>query len=158
MRKAHTRRKERKMTSATNRQVVALKKFAKDKELSSGILKGVQFDELDKEEARELIAKCYEHINGNNQSFDDDHDEFRIQFSENYRNSDGSFGIAILTDEEVAEVRHAHSEHCDQIYKECVDIYPEDNDVQMAMFDKRADKVFTWLQQALQAKVRKARK
>ena len=51
------------MTEATKRQVIALKKFARNPELNQGILKGVQFDELSKEEASELIQGCIEEVN-----------------------------------------------------------------------------------------------
>ena len=44
-----------------------------------------------------------------------------------------------------------------KVLRECEEDYPEDKEVQLAMFDKRTDKVFTWLQQALDEKVRRTR-
>ena len=51
------------MEDATQRQVIALKRFAKNPELSSGLLKGKRFDELSKEEASELIQECIDVVN-----------------------------------------------------------------------------------------------
>jgi phosphoheptose isomerase len=148
------------MAEATEKQIMRLKRFVKDSpELSKGLLKGVQFDQLSKEEASELIKKCYEKAGSGSGDgvLSGQAGDFVIRFSQNYRNGDGSFKTVALTDEELAEVRQAHSNHCDQIYQECVDAYPDDQDVQLAMFDKRADKVFSWIQQALDEKVRKTR-
>lgn len=151
-----------KMTGATNKQIIALKRFAKNPELSRGLLKGVQFDQLSKEEASELIQKCYDHQNGaaeeNIDSNDDsDETEFKVSFSQNYKNGNGSFSTVTLTEEELAEIREAHKQHCVEVLSECEEDYPDDRELQLAMFDKRADKVFTWLQQALDEKVRKNR-
>jgi hypothetical protein len=141
---------------------MALKKFAKNKEIYNEYLKGVQFDELSKEEATELIGKCYDHVNGNETTVEDEDEhgdgEFEIKFSANYKNSNGSFGTVILSDEELVEVRQAHRQHCEEIYNQCVDDYPGDSGVQIAMFEKRADKIFTWIQQELDEKVRQERK
>ena len=149
------------MGDATQKQIIALKRFAKNRELSSGILKGVQFDELSKEEASDLISKCYDRENGvidDSNDVDEDDSEFSLKFSQNYKNGDGSFGTATLTDEELAEVRDAHRKHCEQVMNDCCENYPDDREFQLAMFDKRCDKVFTWIQQALEEKVRRARK
>ena len=43
---------------ATNKQVMALKRFARNPGLINGVFRGVQFDQLSKEEASELIKKC----------------------------------------------------------------------------------------------------
>ena len=48
-----------KMENATEKQVIALKRFAKNSELSNDVLKGVQFDELSKDEASELISNHF---------------------------------------------------------------------------------------------------
>ena len=153
-------KKVKTMTEATSKQIMALKKFAKNKEIYNEYLKGVQFDELSKEEATELIGKCYDHVNQNKTDLEEDEEgtDEGIKFSANYKNKDGSFGTVILTDEELVEVRQAHRQHCEEIYNQCVDDYSNDEDVQVAMFEKRADKVFTWIQQKLEEKVRQARK
>lgn len=156
------------MAEATEKQVIRLKKFVKENpELSKGLLKGVQFDELSKSEASELIKKCYDYENGMTDENDDLNDdpeedsyesgEFMVKFSQNYRNGDRSFKTATLTDEELAEIRGAHKEHCQQVMQDCEEDYPDDRELQLAMFDKRADKIFTWIQQALDEKVRKTR-
>ena len=53
------------MEDATRKQVIALKKFAKNPELR-GIIGGKQFDELNKSEASDLIGECIEAINSEN--------------------------------------------------------------------------------------------
>jgi len=153
-------RRNKKMGNATEKQVIALKRFARNSELSQGILKGVQFDELSKEEASELIKKCYEQgsSNGNGNGFlTGKTGDFVIRFSQNYRNGDGDFKTVYLTDEEEEAVRMAHKEHCIDVMKDLQDDYPEDRELQLAMFEKRADKIFTWIQQGLDEKVRKTR-
>lgn len=138
---------------ATEKQINALKRLAKNPELSNGVLKGVSFDELSKSEASNLIKQCLA------KRFQENYDDgtFSFKFSQNYRKDDGSFGTAALTDEELAEVREAHKKHCIAILEDCEDDYPDDNELQLAMFSRRADKVFTWIQQALDEKVRRVR-
>ena len=50
------------MENAPDKQVIALKRFAKNPELKE-IVKGKQFDELSKNEASELIKECIETVN-----------------------------------------------------------------------------------------------
>jgi len=50
------------MENATDKQVIALKRFAKNSDLKE-ILTGKQFDELSKDEASELIKECIETVN-----------------------------------------------------------------------------------------------
>ena len=145
------------MGNATEKQVIALKRFAKNPELSGGLLKGVQFDELSKEKASELIKKCYGQQDDGNDSQTGEGVDFKIRFSQNYRNGDGSFKTVTLTDEELEALRNAHREHCVEVLKECEDDYPNDRELQLVMFDKRADKIFTWIQQGLDEKVRMTR-
>lgn len=150
------------MTDATEKQVIRLKKFVKDNpDLSKGILKGIQFDDLGMAEASELIKKCYDYEKGvaddNSEHDSDVSSEFRVRFSQNYRNGNGAFGTVSLTDEELAEIRTAHKDHCQQVMEDCEEDYPDNRELQLAMFDKRADKIFTWIQQALDEKVRKTR-
>jgi len=52
------------MESATEKQIMALKKFARNSELSKGILKGIEFKDLDKQQASNLITQCINQ-NGN---------------------------------------------------------------------------------------------
>ena len=146
------------MTQATEKQIIALKKFAKNPELSSGLLKGVRFDDLSKEEASDLIKKCYEaQNNGNSNGSVLEGSDFKIRFSQNFKNGDGNFSTVTLTDEELEAVRNAHREHCAEVLRDCDKDYPDDKELQISMFDKRADKVFSWIQQALDEKVRKTR-
>ena len=147
------------MEQATSKQIIALKRFAKNPELSQGLLKGVQFDQLGKEEASELTKKCYEKAsNGNGgEVLTGKAGDFVIRFSQNYRNGDNGFGTVTLTSEELEAVRNAHKEHCVEVLRDCEEDYPDDRELQLAMFDKMADKIFTWLQQALDEKVRKTR-
>lgn len=144
------------MEQATDKQVIALKRFAKNPSLSQGILKGVQFDSLSKEEATELIKKCIAESNGEDAA-EEEGEEFSIKYSQNYKNGNGAFATIILDGEELENVRHAHREHCAEIMAECEEDYPDHKDLQLAMFNQRCDKVFTWIQQALEEKVRKTR-
>ncbi len=141
------------MESATEKQVIALKKFAKNPQLTNGILKGIQFEDLKKQEASELITKC---INQTNNIYGEEGED-KIRYSQNFKDAHGIFRIATLTDEEITNIRKDHNEHCKQILIECRDEYPREPDVQLAVFEKRGDKIFTWIQQALYGKVRKYR-
>lgn len=146
------------MAGITEKQLIALKKFARNPALSSGLLKGVRFDDLSKEEASELIKKCYEAQNNAEDSGEEQGSiEFVIKFSQNYKNGNGAFATIILTDEELESVRQAHREHCAEIMAQCEEDYPDDKELQMAMFTHRCDKVFSWIQQALEEKVRSKR-
>lgn len=144
------------MEQATDKQVIALKRFAKNPSLSQGILKGVHFDSLSKEEATELIKKCIAETNGEDAE-QAGSGEFIIKYSQNYKNGNGAFATTTLSDEELESVRRAHREHCAEIMAECEEDYPNDREMQVAMFNLRCDKVFTWIQQALEEKVRNKR-
>ena len=78
-------------------------------------------------------------------------------FSQNYRDSNGTWRTVTLTAEKLAKLRDEHRKHCTQIMEECQEDYPDDIELQLSIFDKRCDKVFTWIQQALDDKVRKSR-
>ena len=141
------------MENATEKQVIALKKFAKNPELSKGILKGIEFKDLDKQQASELITKC---INQTNNIYGEESED-KIRCSQNFKDAYGIFRIATLTHEELLKIREAHREHCRQILNECRDEYPGEPDVHLAVFEKRCDKIFSWIQQALNGKVRQCR-
>src|SRR4030042_1652738 len=148
------------MTNATSKQIIALKRFAKNPELSQGILKNVSFDDLSREEASDLIKECY--AKQSDKSFEPassivEGNGSKGSFSQNYRKDDGNFGTATLTDEELLEIRESHKKHCIEVLADCEEDYPDDRELQLSMFDKRVDKVFTWIQQALDEKVRRVR-
>ena len=82
---------------------------------------------------------------------------FQVRFSQNYRNGNGKFGTVFLSEEELGKVRQAHRKHCLDVLTECEDDFGDDSAKVLAMFEKRADKVFSWIQQALEEKVRKSR-
>ena len=140
------------MDSATEKQVLALKKFARNPELNKSVLKGVEFETLGKKEASELITRCYDQnttkeiITG-----------YRITYSQNYKVAEGKYRTVILTDEELDAVREAHRQHCQQILSECKGDYPTEPGNQQCVFHKRCDKIYTWIQLALDEKVRKER-
>ncbi len=143
---------------ATEKQVVCLKRFVKESpELGKGILKGVDFDRLSKAEATGLIDKCIGGKNGGGESAFVD-GEFRVKYGQNFKNGNGNFRTVILSDEELESVRRAHKEHCIEVMKDLEEDYPGDKQMQMAMLDKRCDKIFTWVQLALDEKVRMARR
>lgn len=142
---------------ATEKQVACLKRFVKESpELSKGILKGVEFSELSKSEATDLIDKCIGERNGAESAFVNG--EFRVRFGQNFKNGNGNFRTAVLSDEELEAVRSAHKQHCIEVMKDLEEDYPGDKQMQLAMLDKRCDKIFTWVQLALDEKVRMARR
>ena len=141
------------MGSATEKQVIALKKFAKNPKFSKGVLKGIQFGDLDKVQASELISKCLEQ--GNNANGQNGQDKTR--YPENFRDAYRIYRMTTLTDEEAKRIREAHKKHCKEILNECRDEYPGEPAVQLAVFDKRCDKIYTWIQQGRDEKIRKQR-
>lgn len=82
---------------------------------------------------------------------------FQVRFSQNYRNGDGKFGTVFLSEEELGKVRQAHRRHCLDVLAECEADFRDDPGKVLAVFEKRADKVFSWIQQALEEMVRKSR-
>ena len=149
---------EKKVELATEKQVNCLKRFVKEsQELSKGILKGVEFSDLSKSEATELIQRCYDEKNGaGDAGFVNG--QFKVKFAQNYKAGEGKYRTAVLSDEELETVRSAHKEHCIEVMKDLEDDYPDDKEYRMLMFEKRADKIFTWVQSALDEKVRMARR
>ncbi len=137
---------------ATEKQVLTLKKLARNPELSREVFRGIEFEKLNKREASELISKCFQQSKNEEQA-----GEFRMRYSQNFKDTYGNFRTATLTAEELAQVREAHREHCKGILLECEEDYPEEEDKPQTVFDKRCDKIFTWIQQALDEKVRKSR-
>lgn len=86
-----------------------------------------------------------------------DGDSFQMKFSQNYRNGNGKFGTVFLSEEELGKVRQAHRRHCLDVLAECEAHFRNDPAKVLALFEKRADKVFSWIQQALEEKVRMSR-
>jgi hypothetical protein len=142
------------MEKATEKQVVTLKKLARNPELSQGLLKGVRFDELSKQEASQLISKCF---NNDTKKDEEENGDYNVSYSQNYRDNYGIFRTTTLTDDELEAVRDAHRKHCQEILEECNEDYPEESELVLAVFGMRCDKIFTWIQQALDEKVRKQR-
>ena len=140
------------MEQVNEKQIRALKHFAKNPEIYRECLKGVRFDELGMKEAISLIARCRALENNNG-----DRRQRHIRFSQNYRRNDGAFATVHLTDRELSELRQAHRQHCQSILEECLDDYQENFEILSMIFEKRCDKIFTWIQQALDEKVRNAR-
>ena len=156
---ARTKKEVINMAEATENQIITLKKFGKNKEISNGILKGVDFDGLNKEEASDLISQCIAHVNGKNGNGSGKNKDFSdAGYSQNYRNGNGEWKNVSLTDDEIVKVREVHRQYCKEIMEECVEDYPDDQERQLTMFDKRADKIFSWIQKALDEKVRHQRR
>lgn len=82
---------------------------------------------------------------------------FQMKFSQNYRNGNGKFGTVFLSEEELGKVRQAHRRHCLDVLADCEADFGGDPGKALTVFEKRADKVFTWIQQALEEKVRLSR-
>jgi hypothetical protein len=146
------------MESATEKQVQTLKNLSKNPELSQGILKGLNLNGITKQQASQLISKCFDNKERNNHDDKrDDEEEDGITYSQNYRDQYGIFKTARFTEEELEGVRQAHREHCQQILQECQEDYPEEPEIILSVFNKRCDKIYTWIQLALDEKVRKER-
>lgn len=141
------------MESATEKQVLTLKSFAKNPILSRTIFKGVQFEKLNKKEASDLITQCY----AQNPTMVDT-GYFGLSYTQNFKDSNGRFRTVTLTDQELFGVREAHRKHCHQILSECKDDYPTEPGNQQCVFHKRCDKIYTWIQLALAEKVRMERR
>jgi hydroxylamine reductase (hybrid-cluster protein) len=144
------------MENATEKQVQALKKFARNQELSKGILRGIEFENLNKKEASELITKCIDQSSTFRNA--DEIDDPEVKYAQNFRDNNGKFRTTTLREEELEKIREAHREHCHQILSECRDDYPEESELILAVFDKRCDKIYTWIQHALDGKVRQQRR
>jgi hypothetical protein len=144
------------MESATEKQVLALKKFARNQELSRGMLRGIQFENLNKKEASELIDRCIKQ-NSNFRNADELED-FKMRYAQNFRDNNGKFKTTALSGEDLEKIREAHRQHCQQILSECSEDNPEETELILAAFDKRCDKIYTWIQQALDEKVRQQRR
>jgi hypothetical protein len=85
-------------------------------------------------------------------------------FSKNYRDN-GVWGTMVLTKEDEKEVREKHRQHILKIMRECyedaIQITTNGDDIDaiaLALFNKRADKVFTLLENRLTEKVNGMRK
>jgi hydroxylamine reductase (hybrid-cluster protein) len=144
------------MENATEKQVLALKKFARNHELSRGILRGIQFENLNKKEASDLIDRCIKQ--NSNFKNADELDDPKIKYAQNFRDNNGKFRTTALSEQELEKIREAHRQHCQQILSECSEDYPEESELILAVFDKRCDKIYTWIQQALDEKVRQQRR
>ena len=137
------------MECASDKQIVALEKFAKNANLKK-LFQDVKLDGLSRKEASDLMDKCIGKVQASRIE--------KLKFSQNYKNNDGQWGTAQLSKEELESVRDKHQKHCIEVMHELEDQFPDDRELQIAMFNKSADKVFTWIQQALDEKVRQVRK
>ena len=140
------------MESATEKQVLTLKKFARNPELNRTLFRGIEFEKLNKKEASDLITRCFGPDNNKAENT-----EYEMRYSANYRDPNGKFRTVTLTEEELTGVREAHRRHCRQILSECKDDYPTEPGSQQCVFHKRCDKIYTWIQLAIADKVRKER-
>ena len=140
------------MEMATEKQIEALKKFQRNKDLKE-IFEGEDLNKITKKRASEMMEKCVTHSknrkNGKGISW---------KYSANYRNGNGAFHTVSLTDFEIDKIREKHRMHCKEIYKQCQADFADDVEGRLAVYDKRCDKVFSWIQQALDEKVRLSRK
>jgi len=139
------------MESVTDKQLTALEKFQKNKNMK-GLFQGVELESLTKQGASSLMDKCVDYIKSQQNS-----KGLGLRFSSNFRNGDGKFSTVYLTEAELSQVREGHRHHCLDIYDQCEKDFADDIEGRMAVYEKRCDKVFTWIQQALDEKVRKTR-
>ena len=138
------------MVDATDKQINALKRLTKFPNLANGVLKDIEFDGLDKKEASELISKCNELLDSKPNMQNDN--GFQIIFRQTHMTGSGHKETVELYGEELEKIRSAHAKHCQKILIELEEEYPEDRELQLAVFNKRCDKIFTWIQQALSKK------
>jgi len=114
------------------------KKYLKDlsaEKKHGSILNGKDFDKLSSKEASDLIKRCKKK-------------QREEKESKTKKNSYNNSEPTELTDEEEAQVREEHREHCKKIMQECLNDWRPDKEVAVAVFKKRADKIFTRLQKA----------
>ena len=78
-------------------------------------------------------------------------------FTQNFRGDNGAWSVARMTAEEEEALRKEHGKHCLKVLRECLEVYPEDYQLAIALFEKRADKFFSWAQAFLEEKVRLSR-
>lgn len=126
------------MRPATDKQKALLKDLARNKQLST-MLKNKDLDGLSSKDASTLIDRCMKRI--------------RPEKEQAKPEKPASKGYAVfdavrLCEDEEAEIRRRHREHCKKIMKECIKDFPDDKDLATAVFSKRADKIFTWMQRA----------
>ena len=82
--------------------------------------------------------------------------------SKNY-NYKGMWKVLCLSDREIEQIMTAHRQHTINVMKESLEdaksmIKSSDNDmVACALFEARAEKLFTWIQRAFDDKTRNAR-
>jgi hypothetical protein len=141
------------MKPASPRQIEALEKFAKNKDIRSSILKNVDLSKLSSKKASELIEKCISHSNkqkNNSKGFQ----AASTSNGKNYRGY-GYNNLPLLTAEEWKKVMNQQRELCKKIAKECKEDYPDDEEFQVAVFHKRCPKIFTQLQNAREVKAKK---
>lgn len=81
----------------------------------------------------------------------------RFLFTQNFRGENGAWQVARISLEEEEALRGAHREYCKRILRECVDDFPKNLDLAVALFEKRCDKFFSWAQAFLEEKVRSSR-
>jgi hypothetical protein len=129
------------MNPATEKQKALLKDFAKNKELGS-ILNGKDFDELSSKDASGLIDRCMKKIKQKKNSKDSK------KPASNYKGGFGMMDSVQLSEVEEAKIRNQHRKHCNKIMVECIKDYTDDPEMITAVFSKRADKIFTWMQRA----------
>ena len=140
------------MESATEKQVLTLKSFARNPELNKSLFKGIEFEKLNKRQASELITRCYGANTKTTESSD-----YQMRYTQIYKDSNGRYRTVFLTEEELLAVREAHRKHCHQILSECKEDYPTEPGNQQCVFHKRCDKIYTWIQLAVADKVRRER-
>jgi hypothetical protein len=149
----------------TQNQIVLLKRL----QVTNGgmALEEKDFQKLSKQQASGMIdAMIRDRKKGNGkgtqQSSEGSSAESEIiakpfLFTQNFRGDSGAWQVARMTAEEEEALRKAHREHCKRILKECVDDFPKNLDIAVALFEKRADKFFSWSQAFLEEKVRLSR-
>ncbi|MBW2149843.1 MAG: DEAD/DEAH box helicase family protein [Deltaproteobacteria bacterium] len=85
------------------------------------------------------------------------------QLIKNYRRDDGIWATVVLTDDEEHQLRQSHREQLVEIIKECIEDskrIAEPNgciEIFLALFEKRADHIFTVMNNKMTEKVYEAR-
>jgi hypothetical protein len=128
------------MKPASTKQKKLLRDFANDKKLQP-ILNGKDFDKLNSKEASDLIKECMKRNGQKDRSK-------QSAPSKGNKSSYNNLDTVELTEKEETQVREEHREHCKNIMQECLDDWPQNKQVAIAVFEKRADKIFTRLQRA----------
>lgn len=165
------------MSNATQNQVRALKALVKLPEIRSKYLENVDFDNLQIDQASDLIGKCralerqlksapytqdkappkiqgQKEMPFENSAGKPAHEnQYKIRFSKNYRQPNGFLGYVSLNDQEIGAIEQAHRKYSSRVLEDCLADTENDAQKALALHNKRCHKIFSLVQQQLDYKI-----